>query len=626
MAAATTEGELAPWETLEFATVSHHANGGIDFSKSVVHDEGLDSYGRPTTQMQRSESSDDLFVGLNENVPVLKELAHDAKAAAFVEHNMTVRQALRLYPKAIFWSILLSFTIVMEGYDVSLISAFFAFPAFKERYGQQLPNGNWELSTSWQTGLGSGALVGEILGLFWNGTLTEKLGYRKTMVGSLCALCCFVFLSFFAHDKGMLLAYQVLCGLSWGVFQTLSTTYAADVMPVALRAYLTSTVNMCWLVGQLIAAGVIRGVVNNTSEWSYRIPFALQWVWAVPIAVGIFFAPESPWWLVRHGQYDKAEHVLRRLTSKGMNFDAAATVNAMRHTNEVEKYLSAGTSYLDCFKGTDLRRTEIASVVWMAQTFSGSPLTGFSAYFFVQGGLNPEHAFDLSTGMYGLAIVAGICAFFVMPHVGRRTLYLWGLGLSFPILMITGAVGTQGGATWVSWTLGGLVLVLTFVYDFTLGPVCYALVAEIPSTRLRVKTVILARISYNLVGLVSNILMPKMLNPSAWDWGGKTAFLWAGTCLLCFIWAYIRLPEPKGLTYVEMDILFEKRAAAKKFREFQVNLAATGYFSVTSSGGEAVDGHTAEEGDGRRMSFFKRKSSAGRKFSTWVKRGSRDIT
>jgi SP family general alpha glucoside:H+ symporter-like MFS transporter len=81
----------------------------------------------------------------------------------------------------------------------------------------------------------------------------------------------------------MLLASEVLCGLSWGVFQTLSTTYAAEIMPVALRAYLTTNVNLCWLVGQIIGAGVLRSLVGTMSEWSYKIPFSLQCMILLPI-------------------------------------------------------------------------------------------------------------------------------------------------------------------------------------------------------------------------------------------------------------------------------------------------------------------------------------------------------
>ena len=368
-----------------------------------------------------------------------------------------------------------------------------------------------------------------------------------------------------------------------GIFQTLSTTYAAEVMPVALRAFLTSNVNLCWLIGQIIGVGVVRGLVNNSSEWSYRIPFGLQWAFAIPILTGVFFAPESPWWLVRHEKIPEAKRALLRLTTKDSDpdFNADETVAMMQHTNEVEKYLNGGgVSYLDCFKGTDLRRTEICCMVWCTQALCGSAMTGYAAYFYEQAGFSTANSFNLATGMYAGAIVAGILSWFGMRHIGRRTLYIGGLIGSLIILIITGIVGIFKETKGSSWALGSLIIVLTFVYDFTVGPVCYVLVAEIPSSRLRVKTVVIARIAYNVVSIITNVMTPRMLNPAAWDWKGKSCFLYAGTTLICLVWCWFRLPEPMGLTYMELDILFEKKAKARKFREFQVNLASTGYFSL----------------------------------------------
>jgi SP family general alpha glucoside:H+ symporter-like MFS transporter len=54
-------------------------------------------------------------------------------------------------------------------------------------------------------------------------------------------------------------------------------------------------------------------------------------------------------------------------------------------------------------------------------------------------------------------------------------------------------------------------------------------------------------------------------------WGAKSAFFYAGTCFCCFVWAFFRLPEPKGRTYAEMDILFETRVSARKFKDTVVD-------------------------------------------------------
>lgn len=43
-------------------------------------------------------------------------LGHDAEAGTHREHTMTLREAVRRYPKAIGWSVLLSLAVAMEGY------------------------------------------------------------------------------------------------------------------------------------------------------------------------------------------------------------------------------------------------------------------------------------------------------------------------------------------------------------------------------------------------------------------------------------------------------------------------------------------------------------------------------
>lgn len=60
------------------------------------------------------------------------------------------------------------------------------------------------------------------------------------------------------------------------VFQTLTTSYASEVAPVALRGYLTTWVNACWGIGQLISLGVLRGLLHRTDQWGWRIPYAIQ--------------------------------------------------------------------------------------------------------------------------------------------------------------------------------------------------------------------------------------------------------------------------------------------------------------------------------------------------------------
>lgn len=511
--------------------------------------------------------------GQQEKLPTRVALTSDAKDATDKEHRMTLWQAIRLYPKAIGWSILLSTAIVMEGYDVVLMQSFYAFPTFTQRYGQRQPDGTYQIPAQWQSGLSNGANVGEIIGLFLNGIVSERYGYRKTMIGALTALTGFIFIPFFAQNIQTLQVGEVLMGIPWGVFQTLTTAYASEVCPVALRGYLTTYVNLCWGIGQLIAAGVLRSMLQRTDEWAYRIPFAIQWIWPVPLIVGIFFAPESPWWLVRKGRREDAKKALLRLTSStaDADFDVDQTVAMIVHTDELEKELTSGTTYWDCFKGLDLRRTEITCVTWAIQNLCGAAFMGYSTYFYEQAGLAAQYAFDMSMSLYAVAMIGVFVSWFLMARFGRRTLYLAGLVMMFLLLLIIGFVALSSSKN-AGWAIGSLLLVYTLFYDFTVGTVAFSIVAEIPSSRLRTKTIVLGRNLYNVIGIINGVITPYMLNPSAWNWKGKAGFFWAGMCFLCLVWTYFRLPEPKGRTFEELDILFERRISARKFKETEVDI------------------------------------------------------
>lgn len=247
----------------------------------------------------------------------------------------------------------------------------------------------------------------------------------------------------------------------------------------------------------------------------------------------------------------------------------------MVYTNELEREIQEGTSYWDCFKGVDMRRTEIVCLVWAAQNLCGAGLMGYSTYFYKQAGLSTEGAFDLSLAQYGIGMIGTTFSWVLMSYFGRRTLYLGGLSFLSCLLMIVGFIALAPISNATSWATGSMLLVYTFFYDSSVGPVCYSLVAEISSTRLRTKSIVLARNLYNVFSIVNGVIIPYMLNPDAWNWRGKAGFFWGSLCFCCVVWTFFRLPEPKGRTFGELDVLFEQGISARNFSSATVDAFQT---------------------------------------------------
>ena len=187
--------------------------------------------------------------------------------------------------------------------------------------------------------------------------------------------------------------------IPWATLATCSISYASEVLPPSIRTYLTSYTNMCFIIGQLISAGVLKGFSGHTSQWAYRIPFAIQWVWPVILIPLVYIAPESPWHLVRMGRLDEAMKSLERLKSKtATNVSTANTLATIIHTDSYEERNKIGSSYLDCFKGPELRRSEIACMTFASQAFIGIQFAYSSTYFFQSIGVGTEISYDLNLG------------------------------------------------------------------------------------------------------------------------------------------------------------------------------------------------------------------------------------
>jgi MFS transporter, SP family, general alpha glucoside:H+ symporter len=154
----------------------------------------------------------------------------------------------------------------------------------------------------------------------------------------------------------------------------------------------------------------------------------------------------------------------------------------------------------------------------------------------------------------------------MLTWMGRRTLYLWGLFLITIILFLMGflALAPLSNSGAKCPTAACVFLYYLVFFPMVAGP-CYVISPEVSSTRLRSKTVGLARNAYNLIYIIINVINPQMINPTAGDWKGKIGFFLGPVMILCIIWTYFRLPECKGQTYEELDLMFAKKVDARKF-------------------------------------------------------------
>lgn len=171
--------------------------------------------------------------------PDVVELIHQAEQSDTADRQLTIRQALKKYKKAVFWAMFLSTSLIMEGYDLVIvrkphvyvwteftltieaqITSFYGQTQFRTRFGVFDPVSKSNLiPASWQSGLSNSSLVGQLAGLIVNSYTQDRFGCRPTMMFFMVWMLIMIFIPVFAPSLPVLAFGEAMCGISWGVFQ-----------------------------------------------------------------------------------------------------------------------------------------------------------------------------------------------------------------------------------------------------------------------------------------------------------------------------------------------------------------------------------------------------------------------
>ncbi|KAH6665293.1 putative sugar transporter [Plectosphaerella plurivora] len=489
----------------------------------------------------------------------------DAIEAENAEHNLGVLQAVREYPMAATWAFVMSCTIIMESYCVFLMGNFVALEAFCKAYGIQDAKGKWTLTSEWQSALQMGGPIGAIIGVVLAGPLTSKIGYRWATITGLMLLNAFNFILYFGDSLPVFLVSQLTAGVPWGIFIANAPAYCSEIVPIPLRAPATQMLQMFWAFGSIIVTSVAYTYSADLSSAAYRVPSALQWMFPTPLAILLFIAPESPWWLVRKGRLEQAVKSVGRLGSKLSPEQCNDSVAMMRRTVELEKN-NKEPNLIELWKGTDRYRTLIVCGVYAAQNLTGNLIANQAVFFFQKAGMSDKMAFALGLITSGLQVVMVMLSWILTTYLGRRTIYVYGSAIAVVFLVAVGVAGSVGQSDSASIAQATLGLIVSIFFTLGPAPASWVIIGETSSIRLRPLTTGIGRGCYYIVNIPCIYLSSWMLNTTGANLGAKCGYVWAGTALVCTVMAYFFVPEMKGRSYREIDIMFNRHIPARQWK------------------------------------------------------------
>ncbi|KAK7413392.1 hypothetical protein QQX98_007769 [Neonectria punicea] len=461
-----------------------------------------------------------------------------------------------------------STTPILIGYDLTLIGSIIANKEFVQYFGVHDDDLDvWTLPASRQLIWTVVQFVAAIVAAFTSGLLNDRFGRRPCFFITVSLTIFGIIAELFAPNWKVWIVAKLLMGAAMGSMQGNTQPYVSEVTPVAARGFTLSLFQFWIIIGQLVASCVLEGTTRIAGAWSWKTAVVTQFAPAAfCLAVFIPFSPESPYFLISKGRIEEARASIMRLRRGEPDVDIDEQVRIMEETLAHERQEKAqDPSYLECFQGTNLRRTLLACLPIVSQLFFGYPLCGnYLTYFLTLSGV--DDAFLITVISVVCSLVAAGIAFFLIERVGRRPQLLGGMYGMLVCLLVVSLLGFFGrGLLWNSRCLAAFCIIWAFFYFASVGAVGWAVVGEISSSRLRAKTTAVAAISSSIFNMAWSIAIPYLVNTEEANLGPRAALIFLGFSVPLAIVTFFALPETKAKTFAELDYLFESRTPARKF-------------------------------------------------------------
>lgn len=148
--------------------------------------------------------------------------------------------------------------------------------------------------------------AGSLIGPFFAGPIADRFGRRVAMAvgGLIIVVGCIVVST--AHVYQQLVGGRFILGFGIAILTVGAPALCAEIAPPHWRGRFLGSYNCGWFGGSIPAAAITFGCSYLQSQWAFRVPFLMQGVYGLLVALLVFTVPESPRWLMQNGRSEEA--------------------------------------------------------------------------------------------------------------------------------------------------------------------------------------------------------------------------------------------------------------------------------------------------------------------------------
>ncbi|EXJ95770.1 hypothetical protein A1O1_00894 [Capronia coronata CBS 617.96] len=508
-------------------------------------------------------------------------------------------------------SIIAGMDFLLFGYDQGVMGGLLTLPAFTSVFPEIDTSANGvagltpsqanHKSTIQGISVASynvGCFVGAII-CIWVG---DFLGRRRTIVLGSAIMVIGATLQASAFSLAQLIVGRVITGLGNGLNTSTVPTWQSECSKSHRRGQLVM------IEGALVSGGICISYwidfgcsfIDNQASW--RLPIALQIIFAVIILVFILELPESPRWLVLKGQEGEAVNVLAALSDESTESQSVSIELAAIKETVLEQQK---TSFRDLFTMDEDRhfhRVALAYIIQMFQQISGINLITYYAATIYENeiGLTPFISRILSACNGTEYFLASLIPIFIIERVGRRKLLLISAAGMCGSMVVLAIMNKIGGT---SCGIVAATFLFCFNTAFAIGFLggCWLVPAELVPLRIRAPSNALS----TSANWAFNFMVVMITPVSFSSIGYQTYIIFAVINAFMVPVIYFFFPETAYRSLEEMDMIFRKTKSI-----FSVVSIAKDEPRRYGKNGEFLIAYDETEEHHQRLSTAERRASA----------------
>lgn len=512
----------------------------------------------------------------------------------------------------------------MYGYDSGFIGGTISLPSFEKEFGLDKAEGNTlaSLKSNIVSTFQAGAFFGAIMAYWCN----EKFGRKKTILAFAVIFMVGVTLQLAASGKvGLIYAGRAVTGLSVGTMSMIVPVYNAEWSPPAIRGLTVGLYECVYQTALVIAFWINYGVKIHQSDdgdAQWHIPFAIQYIFGGMCIICMSLQPESFRWLIKAGKVEDARKALvkiRKLPADDpyINYEIQSVMEQLNEEAKIaekDKLLTSGNA----IKKTELygnlkeltkpgirNRMLLGISVMVWQNLSGiNALNYYSPNIFASIGVSGNNLDLLATGVFGIckAVTNIIAILFMIDTFGRRKPLLVGSTLTF-FTMIYLAIYSQLSGSFdheVPMDNGAraalaCVYLFAIFYAFSWNSVPFVYCSETFPTNVRNLCMTICVMTQWLMQFVIVYSNPYMMQNIKYG----TFYFFAVCLILSVPFTYFLLPETRGISLENMDIMFNIKGLARtKRRKADEIIEMRRHQVLMDDNGKVVVNQIEDEDDG----------------------------